>query len=474
MLRVYSTLTRKKEEFQPLKAGEVRIYSCGPTVYNYAHIGNLRAFVVSDLICRYLKYKGYKLTKVMNITDVDDKTIAGALKEGVSLKQFTDKYTRAFLEDINTLGIEPASVYPKATEHIKEIVELIKRIIKKGHTYEQDGSIYFKISSFPEYGRLAHLDFQKLIENAQGRLDSDSYDKESARDFVLWKAWKPADGDVFWDTELGRGRPGWHIECSAMAMKYLGESFDMHTGGIDLVFPHHTNEIAQSESVTGKQFVKYWLHNEYLFVEGEKMSKSLGNFFTLRDLLEKGLSPMAVRYTLLSTHFRMPLNFTIEGVKGSQAAIGRLNNFVSELQEAKHGEANPKITKLIEKAEKGFEDAMDDNINISKALAVVFDFIKDVYKQGFTKGDSKGILALLKKINTVLGVISFKKADKVSERVEALIEKRNLARKNKEWKTSDAIRDELLLQGIELLDTPDGTKWREKSINKSVPLQKGT
>ncbi len=405
-LRFFNTLSRKKEVFKPLKPGEVRMYSCGPTVYDHVHIGNLRAFVVSDLISRYLKYKGYKVIKVMNITDVDDKTIAGAQREGVPLQKYTKRYIDSFFDALKKLNIEPADYFPRATEHIPDMIELIKRIKAKGHTYEYEGSTYFRIASFPDYGKLAHLDFDKLVANAQGRLESDEYDKENMRDFVLWKAWKPSDGDVFWETELGKGRPGWHIECSAMSMKYLGESFDIHTGGVDLIFPHHTNEIAQSESATGKQFVRYWLHNEYLFVNGQKMSKSLGNFFTLKDLLDKGLSPMGIRYTLLATNYRMPLNFTIESVKASENAIERLNNFVYELQETKPGASNPELLKILEKAKQGFEEAMDDNLNISKALGIVFDFIRDAYKIGFTKPDANQVLEFLKEINKVLGVIT--------------------------------------------------------------------
>ncbi len=463
-LRLFNTLTRRKEAFKPLEPGVVKMYSCGPTVYDYAHIGNLRAFMISDLITRYLRYKGFKVIKVMNLTDVDDKTILGSQKQGLPLKQYTEKYIEAFFEDLQMLNIEPASHYPRATEHIKEIVELIKKIRDKDHTYEHEGSIYFKIASFPKYGKLAHLDFEALTENAQGRLDSDSYDKENARDFVLWKAWKPTDGPVFWETELGKGRPGWHIECSAMSMKYLGESFDIHTGGADLIFPHHTNEIAQSESATGKPFVKYWLHNEYLMVEGQKMSKSLGNFYTLRDLLAKGVSPMAVRYALISTNFKMPLNFTMESLKAGEAAMERINNLVFELQQAKTGQPNTNVGELIEKTKKGFDAAMDDNLNISKALGILFDFVKELYKQGFSSVDAKVVLKFLEQINQVLGIISFQsQSPELAENVEELIKQRDIARANKDWATADMLRKQLLEKGIELFDSPEGTKWRKVS-----------
>ncbi len=466
VIKFYNTLTRKKEEFKPIKQGEVRMYSCGPTVYDYVHIGNLRAFVVSDLIARYLRFKGYKVIKVMNITDVDDKTIAAAQCKGIPLSKYTEHYTRAFFEDLNTLNIVPADYYPKATEHISDMVALIKRIKAKGHTYELNGSTYFRIASFPNYGKLAHLDFNKLIANAQGRFDSDEYDKENARDFVLWKAWKPSDCNVFWETELGKGRPGWHIECSAMSMRYLGESFDIHTGGVDLIFPHHTNEIAQSESATGKQFVRYWLHNEYLFVNGQKMSKSLGNFYKLRELIDKGFKPEAIRYTLLATNYRMPLNFTFESVKASERAVERLNNFIAELYTAEQGKQHGEIPALIKRTEKGFEAAMDDNLNISKALGILFDFLKAIYKIGFSSQDAEQLLGFLKKIDMVLGVMDFTEPVGIlTADIENLIVERNEARAKRDWARADAIRNKLKARGIELIDTPHGTKWRRITKN---------
>ncbi|RMF88331.1 MAG: cysteine--tRNA ligase, partial [Nitrospinota bacterium] len=314
MLKFYNSLTRRKEEFHPIEPGRVRMYTCGPTVYDYAHIGNFRAYIFEDILRRYLKYKGYQVTQVMNITDVDDKTIRESRRRGMSLKEFTSFYVQAFFEDLETLNIERAEYYPAATEHIDQMVALIKRLIENGHTYEVDGSIYFRISTFPAYGRLAGLDAVQLQGGASGRVDADEYGKEDVRDFVLWKAWREEDGDVFWETELGKGRPGWHIECSAMSMHYLGEHFDIHTGGIDNLFPHHENEIAQSEAATKKPFVNYWLHCQHLLVNNAKMSKSLGNFYTLRDLLERGYKPKAIRYALLSTHYRQQHNFTFEGL----------------------------------------------------------------------------------------------------------------------------------------------------------------
>ncbi len=310
MLRFYNTLSNRKEPFVPLYPGKVLIYTCGPTVYDYAHIGNFRSYIFEDLLRRYLKFKGYQVTQVMNITDVDDKIIRASKAAGQDIGEFTKKYISAFFEDLDALGIERAEFYPRATEHIPEMVELIKKLQQKGFTYTTDGSIYFKLSSFPSYGKLSKIDLQGIKPGA--RMDLDEYEKEDVRDFVLWKGKK--EGEPYWKTELGPGRPGWHIECSAMSMHYLGESFDIHAGGVDLIFPHHENEIAQSEAATSRQFVRYWLHCRHLIVEGEKMSKSKGNYYTLRDLLGKGYQPLAVRYLLLSAHYRRQLNFTKEGL----------------------------------------------------------------------------------------------------------------------------------------------------------------
>src|SRR5437773_8734081 len=323
MFRLYNTLTNAKEDFVPAGDMLVRFYTCGPTVYDFAHIGNFRTFVFQDLLRRYLRYRGYKVRHVMNITDVDDRIIQNAKSLGVSLKEYTDRYTEAFLEDSRTLGILPPDVMPRATEHIPEMVKLILRLEEKGYTYRRDGSIYFSISRFPEYGKLSKQDFSGIQPGA--RVDTDRYEKDEARDFVLWKA--PKEGENFWETELGPGRPGWHIECSAMSMKYLGETFEIHCGGVDLVFPHHENEIAQSECATGNPFVRYWVHPEFLVVEGEKMSKSLGNYLTLRDILAKGGRPEAIRYLLLSAHYRKQLNFMTENLRQAHSSIARIENF---------------------------------------------------------------------------------------------------------------------------------------------------
>ena len=460
-LKLYNTLTRKKETFKPLKDNLVRIYSCGPTVYDFAHIGNFRAYLCSDLLRRYLKYKGYKIKQVMNLTDVDDKTIKGSINEGIPLAEYTLKYKQAFFEDIKTLNIEKVEVYPEATKHIREMVSLVKKLLKKGYAYKsEDGSTYYDISKFKDYGKLAHLDLKELKEGA--RIKHDEYEKEKAQDFALWKAYDDEDGNVFWQTEIGKGRPGWHIECSAMSMKYLGESFDIHLGGVDLIFPHHTNEIAQSEGATGKRFVKYWLHNEHLLVNGRKMSKSLGNFFTLRDLLKKGHSPMAIRYTLLTTHYRQQLNFTEESLKSAENTIQRLNDFMLKLEEAKESRSNKRVNGLISKTKKSFEKEMDDDLSISNALAVIFDFIREINKLKIGRKDAEKIHKLMMDFNNVLGFIETKK-EELDKDIEKLIKEREEARKNKNYKKADKIRNNLKKKGIILEDTPDGVRWKKIS-----------
>lgn len=466
-LRFFNTLTRKKEVFKPIKKGRVGLYTCGPTVYNYPHIGNYRAYIFEDVLRRVLEYAGYKVTQVMNLTDVDDKTIRGAKEAGVSLKAFTEKYTTAFFEDLETLNIEKAEHYPKATEHIEEMVGIIKKLLGKGYAYKTaEGDIYYEIAKFGEYGKLSHFKLKKLETGKSGRVKADEYGKDNVRDFALWKAWDEEDGDVFWETEFGRGRPGWHIECSGMSTKYLGETFDMHTGGIDNMFPHHENEIAQSEAASGKKFVNYWMHCDHLIVDGKKMSKSLGNFYTLRDLTEKGNGPKAIRYMLINAHYRQQLNFTIAGIGAAKKSVERLNEFVQRAGEADGGE-NKEIKKLVEKHKTGFEKFIFDDLNVPPALAVVFDFVREVNKlidEGKAgKKNAKEILEFMKKVDSILGVMSFetrKKAD-VGRDIEALIEERELHRKNKDWAKADGIRDRLLEKGIALSDTPGGVKWRK-------------
>ncbi len=463
-MRFYNTLTRKKEEFKPLEKGVVRIYTCGPTVYDYAHIGNFRTYVFQDLLRRWLEYRGYKVIQVMNITDVDDKTIRGARREGISLKEYTERYIKAFFEDIKTLNIEKAEYYPKATEHIKEMVELIKKLLEKGYAYKaEDGSTYYDISKFKEYGKLSKIKIEELKPGA--RVKADQYAKEEARDFALWKAWDEEDGDVYWETELGKGRPGWHIECSAMALKYLGETIDIHSGGVDLIFPHHENEIAQSEAVTGKPFARFWLHSEHLMVEGRKMAKSLGNFYTLRDLLKMGYSPKAIRFLLLSTHYRQQLNFTFEALKAAEKTVERLQIFMERLKEANGTGCGKQIEKLMEKVKEEFETALDDDLDINTALASLFEFIREVNKlideNKLSKQEARMVRELMLKFDKVLGVIGEEeKEEELPKEIMELIRKREEARKRKEWKTADQIREKLREMGIIIEDTPTGTKWR--------------
>ena len=462
-LRFKNSYSRQAEEFKPIDEGKVRMYTCGPTVYLFAHIGNFRTFIFEDLLRRYLKYKGYEVTQVMNITDIDDKIIRDSQKEGKALKEFTEPYTRAFFEDIDTLGIERVEHYPHATAYIKQMVEIVKKLVDNGLAYEVDGNYYFKISAFKDYGKLAHLDMEGLKPGA--RVASDEYEKESVSDFALWKAWDEKDGEIFWETDIGKGRPGWHLECSAMSMEILGEHFDIHTGGVDNMFPHHENEIAQSEGATGQKFVNYWLHSEYLIVEGKKMSKSLGNYYTLRDILEKGYSGKAVRYALMATHYRQQLNFTFEGLEAARNALERYNDFISNLKDYQGGESDGTASTIIEKAKNEFENALDDDLNISAALAAVFDLIRDINRlkaeDKLSAEERDSALEAVARFDTVLNFATKSKGS-IDEQVEALIEERNQARAGKDFATSDKIRDQLLDMGIILEDTPQGVRWKKK------------
>jgi cysteinyl-tRNA synthetase len=463
-LRFFNTLTRRKEVFVPLEADKVGMYTCGPTVYDYAHIGNFRAFLFEDLLKRWLEYRGYAVTHVMNLTDVDDKTIKGSQKKHIPLKQYTEHYAKAFFEDIKKLNIKLASHYPKATCHIPEMVTLIKTLISKGYAYKsQDGSIYYAISKFKKYGKLSHTKIAEL--QAGARVKTDEYTKEEVQDFALWKAWTPEDGDVFWKTELGKGRPGWHIECSAMSMRYLGENFDIHCGGIDNIFPHHENEIAQSEAATGKKFVNYWLHNEHLLVEGRKMAKKLGNFYTLRDLLGKGYDPIAIRYLLLSTHYRQQFNFTFEGLDAAKGAIERLRNLVRRLQDADGKGSTGKVADLLRVVQADFGCAMDDDLNVSVALGSLFNFVRDVNAllnaNIVSKNEADMICYLMQRLDAVLGVIGeVEREEALPKGAEEMIQRREKARKAKNWATADEIRVQLRNIGVVVEDTPQGVKWR--------------
>jgi len=462
----FNTLTRKKETFNPLESGKVKMYTCGPTVYDFAHIGNFRAFVFEDLLKRWLLHRGFKVKHVMNLTDIDDKTIMGSQKQGIPLKQFTDFYVKAFFEDIKALNIENADVYPKATDHISEMVTLIKTLMAKGFAYKgEDNSIYFSVCKFPDYGKLSHIKVDEL--KVGSRVSQDEYAKEEAQDFALWKAWTPDDGDVFWETELGKGRPGWHIECSAMSMKYLSQTFDIHCGGVDNMFPHHENEIAQSESATGKRFVNYWMHNEHLQVEGKKMAKRFGNFYTLRDLLTKGYDPISIRYLLMSTHYRQQFNFTFEGLESAKSAIERLRNFVRRLYEAEGKESEGKVTTLIEKLEACFEGSMDDDLNIGVALSSLFDFVREINSlldvNDVSKEESAKIIKVIMEIDDVLGVIGKVEVEEaLPKEIDLLVQKREVARKTKNWKEADSIRAQLKTMGIVLEDTAQGVRWHKE------------
>jgi cysteinyl-tRNA synthetase len=459
----FNTLTRRKEKFVPIESGKVRMYTCGPTVYDYAHIGNFRAFVFEDLLKRWLEYRGFTVTHVMNLTDVDDKTIRGSQKQHIPLVQYTEHYANAFFEDIKALNIEPADFYPRATRHIPEMVALVTKLIQNGYGYTgQDGSIYYAINKFKNYGKLSHIKVAEL--KAGARVKTDEYTKEEAQDFALWKAWTPEDGDVFWETELGKGRPGWHIECSAMSMKYLGETFDIHCGGIDNMFPHHENEIAQSEAATGKKFVNYWLHNEHLLVEGKKMAKKFGNFYTLRDLLGKGYDPIAIRYLLLSSHYRAQFNFTFEALDAAGLAVERLRNFVRRLQDAQGKGSGGKVAELLQKVQEGVGGAMDDDLNVSVALAVLFDFVREMnvlLDDGVvSKTEADGVAAVMKRFDGMLGVVGKIAEEALPKEAAELIAKREEARKAKDWATADALRAQLSELGVVVEDTAQGVRWR--------------
>lgn len=464
MLRLRNTLTRKLEEFEPLEDKAVRMYACGPTVYDYQHIGNFRTFIAVDVLRRYLRYQGYAVHYVMNITDVDDKIIREMISSGKELREYTDFYVHLLLRDADSLSIERPDVMPRATDHIPEMVALMETLSRRGHTYQSDGSLYFSIASFPAYGRLSGLKVQGNLAGA--RVDVDEYDKADARDFVLWKAPKEP-GEPHWESSFGSGRPGWHLECSAMSMKYLGESFDIHCGGVDLIFPHHENEIAQSEAATTRQFVKYWFHVEFLQVEGEKMSKSKGNILTVRQLIEQGYSPDAIRYLLLRVPYGTQLNFTYDGLREADSALERLRNFRRRVKDAGVGRgSNPTAAEILARARGGFEAGMDNDLNTSEALAAVFDLVRDANTamdaSQFFAEDREEALRFLDRVDSVLGIIGSVEPQPVDPQIEALIAERNTARRNRDFKRADRIRDELASQGVVLEDTPEGTRWKRR------------
>ena len=516
-LRLYNTLSRSVEEFRPVRPGKVGLYTCGPTVYDRVHIGNLRTFVWEDVMCRVFRALSFETTQIMNLTDIDDKTIRGAVAAGLPLREFTEKHIATFFEDLGTFGVVPAALYPRATDHIPEMVALVKRLAARGHTYESDGSVWFRIATFPAYGRLSKIDLSAVQRGA--RVADDEYEKEDVRDFAVWKAAKEGEPEsAAWTTELGRGRPGWHLECSAMSMKYLGETFDIHTGAVDNIFPHHENEIAQSEGATGKTFVNFWLHAEHLLVDGEKMSKSKGNFYTLPDLLEKGFSPRAIRYLLISVPYRMKLNFTFDGLKGATAAVERLESLDLRLSERERSEENEKrkislkgeeregegFARRVAAARRAAFDALEDDLNTAGALGALFSFVKatnvDLEAGHLSASDATAARGLLREIaggvfgilprTTVVGLTGVSASIEVGTVTPAVagapdppslskksssesldddetwiddrIEARKQARKARDFVAADAIRDELLGVGIVLEDTPQGVRWKRK------------
>jgi cysteinyl-tRNA synthetase len=465
-LRFYNTLTQQTEPFAPLHGNVVRMYTCGPTVYNYVHIGNLRTFTFQDILRRVLRARGYELDHVMNITDVEDKIIRDAAAAHQSIYEFTAIYTKGFLEDCATLRLQRPERLVKATDHIDDMARAVQQLEQKGFTYVSDGSVYFRIASFPSYGKLSHNDFSGIRSGA--RVDVDEYDKDNARDFVLWKAQK--DGEPAWDEPIGKGRPGWHIECSVMAMKYLGETLDIHTGGVDLTFPHHENEIAQSEALTGKPFVRYWLHAEHLSVDGQKMSKSLGNFYTIRDLTAKGYSPEAVRYLLASAPYRTKLNFTFKGLTDAAANIERLRNFKLRLETEKFDQGTtPALAARVEAAVTAFDEALDDDLNTAEALGAVFEYVREsnaaMDSGEFRCGNCDAALAFLDRFDAIFDVLKpSTRADQgLSEsEIEALIAERGAAKKARNFSRADEIRAQLATRGIILEDTREGVRWKRQ------------
>lgn len=461
-MKLYNSLTKKIETFTPLNPERVGVYFCGPTVYGLVHIGNLRAATVNDLLVRTLRALKYTVTSVVNITDVDDKIIKALPGSGKSLKEFTQFFTDAYISDLATLGINRPDIMPKATEHIGEMVELIQLLLANGHAYKApSGDIYFKVSACKNYGELINLDPSKLRANADGRLSSvDNYDKDNVQDFALWKAYDPADGEVTWDTPIGKGRPGWHIECSAMSTKYLGKTFDIHAGGIDLLFPHHTNEIAQSECGYGCTFARYWVHNAHLMVNGKKMSKSLGNYFTLRELLDKGHSPLAMRYELLKTHYRDTLDFREDNFTANLAVIKKFQDFAADMERMSSGVSASDVQP--EPALEAFYAAMSEDLNIQNALTVVHEFISTTRSRGnLTAQQAAQALVTVKGFDLVLGLFfAGGKPKQLPAELQSLFDERVAARQRKDFKRSDELRDALLAKGVEVKDSKDGPTWR--------------
>ncbi|HWQ55271.1 MAG TPA: cysteine--tRNA ligase [Bryobacteraceae bacterium] len=464
-LRFYNTLTQQVEPFAPARDNTVRMYTCGPTVYDFAHIGNFRTFVFIDVLRRWLRATGLGIDHVMNITDVDDRIIQNAVAQHKPIDQYTATYTQAFLDDCATLRLERPEKLVRATAHIEQMVDAIRKLGESGHTYTSDGSVYFRIGSFPGYGKLSHTDFGGMMAGA--RVDTDKYEKDDARDFALWKA--PKEGEPFWNADIGPGRPGWHIECSVMAIQYLGETLDLHAGGVDLIFPHHENEIAQSESLTGKPFARFWLHSEFLLVEGQKMSKSLGNFFTLRDVVARGYAPEAIRYLLASVPYRKALNFTFDGLKSAAVSIERLRNFKLRLETEKFAAGlNERLAARTSEAEAQFTEAMNNDLNTAEALGAVFEFVREANiamdAGEFLSGNAAPAVSLLARFDSVFDALqpTATAGFLPDAEVEALIAERADAKKRRDFARADQVRAQLLEQGIVLEDTKAGVRWKRK------------
>lgn len=467
-IKLFNTMSRQLETFEPVTPNCAKMYTCGPTVYNYAHIGNFRAYIFEDLLNRALRYFDFEVTQIMNLTDVDDKTIRDSQKENLPLKSFTKKYIEAFFQDLKSLNITPAEVYPAATDHIAEMIDLVQTLMDKGYAYQSDDNcVYFSIDKFPEYGKLAHIDRENQISGV--RIKNDEYAKDSVADFALWKAWSENDGDVWWDSPWGKGRPGWHIECSAMAMKYLGKTFDIHTGGVDNMFPHHEDEIAQSEAANGCTYVNYWLHCAHLMVNGDKMSKSAGNFFTLRDLFDKGFSGKAIRWVLLSCHYRKKLNFTFDAVEQAQESLKKFAELFIRLKNLPESANEADITALLNKADEDFYNAIGDDLNVSEATAVMFNLQREANKLAdagsLSKSQGEAILSLYRKFDNIFGCLEVDSAaeEEVPAEVSAMAEARIVARAEKNWAESDRLRDEIKALGYVVEDMAGG-KYRIKSL----------
>ncbi|OGO59273.1 MAG: cysteine--tRNA ligase [Chloroflexi bacterium RBG_16_72_14] len=460
-IRLQDTLSGEARPLEPLEPGHVRVYTCGPTVYGPAHIGNFRSFLFADLLIRYLRYRGLRVTWVMNLTDIDDKIIRGAAAEGVSIAELAGRYTARFLADADALGMTRPDVLPRATEHIPQITDLVATLLDRGHAYRtEDGSVFFRIASWPAYGRLARLDPEAM--RVGERVEADEYAKDDVRDFALWKAPKP--GEPSWDTPIGPGRPGWHIECSAMSMTHLGPSFDIHTGGVDLVFPHHEDEIAQSEAATGLPFVHAWLHCAHLRMGGEKMAKSTGNIARVADLVAAGVSPRALRYALIAVHYRAPLNYTEDSLPAAAAAVERVDALLAALAGYREGRPDdPTLPAALDAIRAAFEAGLDDDLNVSEALAALFDGVRDLNRRidarALSTADAARATAFIRELDAVLGIAA-PEADALDPELQDLVDRRAAARAARDWAESDRLRDELLARGIAVEDTRDGQRWR--------------